>query len=596
MTPRALRSLWPLLALACACDASWQGAPTATFPARYELSLTGPTAPFRDPAPLITAQPDPPDGTLEVRFALDGVVQSVDLTAPYSATLDLAAAWGGPRRLTATARRADGAVAHASLDLDYDPLGPFVTVVSPAAGTRVAPAGGALEVSFLASDPYGIAAGAVQIGDAAPVAIPLPGLALTVPVPPTSAELPATGALSYWLDDTTGNRTQGTVPFVQTHERFRLGLSGGGAMFALPGGRLAVLDAAGGLRVLGADGKVAWTKAGGEAPILEVFAAAGGDLVITRHTGGFSEALADVERLHADGTPVWSWPAPGLLASQAVYVPATDALLALRRTADFLTMVAVLVDAGGVETELLTAGTAEIFALAATPAGASPPGVAVAVSTHVSVFDPSGAPAWSADLPTLLFLETLLTREALMMRWASSTGYTRSILSSGGTVTDLGNTDPVVAAPNGDVLVTALPPTGPETVSRVTPAGSVAWQVSLDAWVTSIVAAGDRAALTTSSGVHLVDAAGTAVPWIPGPQGGLYVPLLPRVMLGPVGPFYVVDQGLNASGRVHRVAPGGVTLWHETLDGASSAGAVTDDGALSLVVTNGDTAARVFAP
>ncbi|MFT3766072.1 MAG: hypothetical protein QM820_11230 [Minicystis sp.] len=602
MSARALRSLIPILALTCACDASWQGAPGAEFPAPYAIALVGPEAPFNGPV-TITATPDPPDGTLEVRFAVDGALADIDVTAPYAFTLDLTQAWGGPRHVTAIALRTDGTTAEASIDVTYDPLSPFVTVLAPAAGTRIAADGGTIEAAFLANDPFGIGAAAVQIDGEASIPLPLASLAISVPVP-AATSLPAARTLSWWIDDRTGNRTAGSVPFVQTHERFDMSISGA-AVFSLPGERFAVFtDSA--LRVHEADGSVAWTREAGTSTLTMGFPTKGGDIVTGVALSRFSSTPDFLERRRPDGSLAWRWPTlDGALIVDVHYLAANDSLVALRWANGGTTADVVLVDAAGIENQITSFPAFASVTLAATPDLAAPAGFAVSTSSimsdpvpvDVTVFDISGAPAWTCQLPSPATF-SMLTRDALLTASFGDASVQRDIVGPGGLVNSLGFLATSVIAPNGDVIVNGPAPADPTTLSRVRPDGSIAWQVPLGMSIEEVVMLGDRVSVSTGSRIRVIDAAGDIVEWSLGPHEDLYVPHQPRAVLTSSGAFYVVDRDGFTQARIHRAGPDGVTVWREIYPGIPNmlVPVVAGDERLLLSIHDTQQRLRVFAP
>ncbi|MFT3765161.1 MAG: hypothetical protein QM820_06545 [Minicystis sp.] len=553
---RARTHLLALLALACAHCAP---------PDPYALTIAGPTTPFHGPA-TITATPQPADGTVAVRFSVDGEVRAEVDAAPYTATLDLAQAWGGIRHVTAVAERADGATAEASIDLTYDPIGPFVTVLAPMGTPRVRPEGGAIDVAFLASDPSGLAAGAVQVEGDAPLSLPLPALALSVPISPAE-ELPAVRAISWWIDDAAGNRTEGKLPFIQTHERFRTLTTTPNTTIRLPGERLAVLSETR-LFTYEADGQVAWSFDPEGNPFLRASPAKDGDLFVARARPDAPHAISSVRRLHADGSAVWEWSVgPDRTASDMAYVAGSDSLLVLHQTDDPTSeRVSLVAPTGGSApvTDLGLYGT-----ILASPGEASPGGFAIGSpvdggTTHYDIYDASGALAWGCDMRN--GTTSLATRDALVGFADTPQGVRMVLRGPAGIVADLGAVTTPEITPDGDLLFTSVQPDGSGTATRMHPDGSIAWQTQMAEPIRLLFAGRDHVALGAGSAVRVVGAAGAAVDWVPAPEGvGLFPSGTGGATVSPSGAFYVYGVIDGAAVRVFRADATGKTLWHETI-------------------------------
>lgn len=560
----ALVTLAPLLLLGAACDSSWQGAPVAEGSPRYTLALAGPAGPFRGPV-TITATPDPPDGTLEVRFVIDGALADVDVTAPYTTTLDFTLQWGGPRRVTAVARRADGATAEAALDLTYDALAPFVTVVAPAAGAQVPLAATALDVSFVAGDVSGLASATVRVDDGEPLALSLPALALSVPLPAAPPVFPRQRTLGWSFTDQVGNQATGEVPFVQRHERFSTESLGGGA-FTLPGGR--VLLAGETLRMLEADGSVAWERDAADGPFDGTAAAADGGGV-TMPWDAVASAFPRLERFRADGATAWRWPVEeGSILVTHVYVPDADVVFGVVFDAPSATNALYRVDAGGSAQLLADLGPSMPVGFLTTPPGEAQPGVLLYVGdgagpTDVRMFDAGGALAWSGV--TQHWPYQVLTRDAVLGSVASPGEQPVVGLLGPGGFLPLGFSPDATfkVAPNGDVLVQAG-----ATLTRLRPDGATVWQAPVPVNMAWYPIGPDRVMVWESFAVHFLDATGAAVPWLKlAPEGGVPPPGdLVGTYVTP-GALYLIETDAFATTRVHRVGADGVDRWTETFAG-----------------------------
>ena len=548
-----------LLVLCCACSGPASDPPPKRPP--FAITIAGPTGPFAGLAE-ITATPEPADGTLWVRFSVDDEAREIDFAPPYTASLDLSGDWSGDHRITASAYRDDGATAEASMDVLFDGLGPFVTVLSPLTGARVPLEGGMIDVAFVASDPQGLAGGAVQVDDGEPIAVPLSSLALTVPIPAASS-LPKKPALSWWFDDTLGNRSQGKVELLQSHERFHVSLGKGGTVLPMSDQRLAVLTQQE-VRAYDADGTVAWVTSMPSTFSLRGLSAGNGELFVMGAKVGES---TKVRRLHTDGSIAWEWPGPATNDDKFAHVAASDSLLVMRN-----------VGLGGVEAVLVgPTGASKVvksypagfdaWPLVA-PSGASPGGFAAAtgaglgteVMVHFDVFDPAGAPAWSCDLGAMPASSVLLTRDVLSASVSMPGGWQYALASSGGTTTVLGAGGPAIAAPNGDLVLAADSPFG--AVVRVRPDGSMVWKALLGAATMRLSAAGDRVAVSTPKSIRVIDANGDVVKWMPDDDA---LSTTPIAVLSPSGAFYVIGTLASGDQRVYRVAADGTTLWYETL-------------------------------
>ncbi|APR74764.1 Hypothetical protein A7982_00110 [Minicystis rosea] len=595
------------LVLASACHGTEDDDSVPHFPAGYSLALTGPKAPFSGPA-TIKATPSPADGTLEVSFSIDGEQQDVDLTAPYAMTLDLSQQWGGTRHVTAIARRADGAKAEASLDITYDPLGPFVTVLSPAVGTRVPPEGGVIDAAFVANDPHGLAEGAIRLDEEAPIPIPLTSLSLSIPVSAMTS-LPATRALSWSFTDTIGNRTEGTISLTQTHEELDIPIADALAAFSLPGGGLSIMTSTT-IRTTAPNGTISWIRGTDDTSVYNrAFATTGGDVVALTGEIVAPSALRKLRRFRADGAVAWEWPDwPDRRLTTATYVPATDALLVAEHKGNTSSGETFLLDATGQEKWLTPVEASTGVALVTTPPGAALAGIAVVranwsnspAEPQLEVFDAQGTPAWSATLPTDTYPDALLSRDALLVRDIVTNGNEQYIVGPGGIVAALTINGNVAFAPNGDLIAAGLFPAPPETISRVRPDGSIVWQVALDEPLTGLTAVGDRVGVSTLSQVWVIDAQGNPIAWTLGPHDDLYVPTAPRLTLMPSGAFYVVDSVDGNRVRVHSAGPDGVTRWRETFDGFPGPGLpfqqASDDERGIVFVSDPALHLRVFSP
>ncbi|MFT3775484.1 MAG: hypothetical protein QM820_59815 [Minicystis sp.] len=439
-------------------------------------------------------------------------------------------------------------------------------MIAPAANEHAPPEGGTIDVAFLASDPSGLAGGAVQIDGADPVPIPLASLAVSVPIP-GAKDLPATPQLTWWFDDAVGNRTQGTVPLVQTHERFRQNLEMTGQSFVQPDGRLVVVESSL-VRAYEKDGSVAWTMSAGAQSFGNVIPAAGGDFLLVRSSQGDLGSFDEVLRLHADGAVAWKWPESGVTTLSAMaYVAASDSLVVVVLGDVTGAPTSFLIGPAGHETVVASSTEGTSVWPVATPAGATPGGFALGTSTsgpdfHFDVFDAAGAPVWSCDLANVYPLPLLMTRDALLGAVQTSNGYQQGIQRPGLSALPLGIGKVFTLAPNGDFVTT---PNGgsDDVVTRYRPDGSVAWQVPMGAPVTALVASGDRVAVTMGTALRIVDAAGGTVDWIP--DADPWLPTSPTAALDASGGFYVVGALASLNQRVYRAAADGTTLWHETV-------------------------------
>src|SRR4051794_12509715 len=96
----------PLVAVLALVSSCSHGAPAGEG-SSFSLALTGPSGTFNHDA-TVTATPSPADGSLAVRFLIDGALSGEAVGTPYTATLDFSHAWGGVHHVTALAGRADG--------------------------------------------------------------------------------------------------------------------------------------------------------------------------------------------------------------------------------------------------------------------------------------------------------------------------------------------------------------------------------------------------------------------------------------------------------------------------------------------------------
>ncbi|APR82813.1 Hypothetical protein A7982_08162 [Minicystis rosea] len=580
------------LALVCSCGSKNE---PGTSP--YAVTIRGPTMTFNGAAE-VSATPEPADGTTAVSFTVDGVPRAVDTEAPYAVSLDLSHDWGGVHRITAVAHRTDGAVAEASIDVTYDPLGPFVTLLAPTAGARISPKDGTFDVSFVASDPSGLGAGEVQLDGAEPVSIPLPSLSLSVPISKPIA-LPTTPALSWWIEDTLGNRTQGSLSLLQSYERFGVAVGGLGTVHPLPGRRLAVVSLSQ-VRAFEPDGSPAWALTGPPSQKASATPTTGGDLLVQWLT---LQGTTEVQRLHPNGTVAWTWSSGLTLGTQRmVYVAESDSVLMLQRQGSQGSFTASLLDPTGQETHVKTyAPSYDVWPLA-TPPGVSPGGFALGATNggttaHYDVFDPVGTPAWSGDFSTSFEKTVLLTRDAIFGPLPMADGSQYGILGAGGTTADLGVVDRSLVTANGDVVMSTHTPTS-NTVSRVRADGSVVWQASFGAPVTDLSGSGDRIGVTTITLLHVVDASGSVVAWAP--DADPWFVDSPRAVFGPSGAFYVVVGEIGSDHkRIYRAAADGTTLWHETLfEGGDlrTESIAPDDDRLVVSMQGPTTRMHVFEP
>ncbi|APR82839.1 Hypothetical protein A7982_08188 [Minicystis rosea] len=583
------RTLLPaILVLVCSC-----GAPERD-PA-YALTITGPTGPFRG-ALEVTAIPEPADGTVEVRFEVDGEERAVDGAAPFAASIDLSHDWGGSHHITAVAHRDDGATAEASMEVTYDPLGPFVTLVKPATGVRVSPAGSMLDVVFAASDLSGLAAGAVQLGDGAPTAVPLPSLTLSIEVP-KSVALPTKPELSWWFDDTVGNRTQGSIGIEQSYERFSTTFESPGQVLPLPDRRFAVVSPSQ-VRAFEPDGRAAWTLAAPAIAASSALSVVGGDLVVAWS----APDTALVQRIHPDGTVAWAWSTKLTIVQAMAYVAESDSLVMLVKSNESLSTTASLLGPTGKATLVKTYPTNTGVALVVTPPGVSPGGFALgspysSTMARYEVFDAAGAPAWSFDLANFSTFTTLLTRDVLFGPVSVEDPKYFALVGPQGIVADLGDVDASLTAANGDVVIGTHTATT-NAVSRLRPDGSTVWNAQLPAPVLALSGGNDRFGVTTVSSLHVVDAAGGVVQWIPDAD-----PMLPTVLraeLSPADGFYVLGDLTSTQHRVYRAGADGTTLWHETLfdsDQIRAEPLVSDDKRLVVSVQSPTTTTlHLFEP
>jgi hypothetical protein len=549
------------LAVMLALVSSCSPAPHASR-GSYALALTGPAGPFKNAA-LVTATPAPADGTVAVSFLVDGVQTSLVTASPFTATLDFSHAWGGTHHVTAIAGRDDGASAEAAIDVTYDPLGPAVNVIAPQMGAHVTPEGGVLDISIHASDPGGLAAGEVRLDDAPPVPIPLPSLTFSVPLAAVK-DLPASTKLSWWLADAAGNRTEGTIPLVRTHERFSAPAADSMPVFETPDGHVEVVSPTA-IQSYDVGGHVAWSLPAGPVIYVGALPAKGGDLLLVEET----QVNPVVERVRADGSSAWTWPTvPSTSIVAATYLAAGDSLVGVRSQTDFTDVVAVLVDGAGHESPLATYPYQQSILALATPDGAPSAGFAVispgdsAVAT-ADIYDPAGALAWSASPVSAYPLPLLLTRDALLGEFDASGQF--AIQGPGGLVAALGAISTYQAAPNGDALIVGLPPAGADTVTRLRPDGSVVWETKMDGAVMAVSAAGDRVAVAAGASVRFVDAAGGTIDWKREPDDDGWTPAITTAAFSPSGAFYLTGQLANLNQRVYRVNADGTTRWHETL-------------------------------
>ncbi|APR74922.1 Hypothetical protein A7982_00268 [Minicystis rosea] len=589
MSSRTL--LAAILVSCCSCSAPEPDLGTEARP--YALTITGPTGPFRGHAE-VTATPEPADGTVEVRFEVDGDERAVDEMAPFAASIDMSPDWGGAHLIKAIARRQDGATAEASIEVTYDPLGPFVTMLKPALGTRVSPEGGKIDVAFLANDPSGLAGGEVKVGDGAPMSVPLSSLSLEVLVPKAVA-LPATPEVSWWFDDTVGNRTQGaTTSVLQSYEVFSASLETA-HVYPLPGRRLALL-ATSQLVAIEADGTPAWKLDGPLCEASTAVPAGGGDLLVMWST---VQGTTRIQRVKPDGTVAWTWSNEVTSPNRAVYVAEIDGLLIVQRLAIKEGFTALLLDQTGQTTNVKTFPEEREVWPFATPPGVSPGGFALGSAGpnedvgHYEVFDIAGAPLWSADLSSIFLATMMLTRDAIFGPMPMAKQYSPTMVGPGGTIADIGICDVVVVAPNGDLVFSAG-----TTLTRLHPDGSVVWGVPLPSAPSIAGMAGDRIGVSTETSTYVIDGMGGVLEWVP--DADTELPIAPRVVLDPSGKLrYVVATLANKNERVYRVAEDGATLWHETLfdpGGLSSETFATDDERLVVFTRVPAVRMHVFEP
>ncbi|APR74921.1 Hypothetical protein A7982_00267 [Minicystis rosea] len=558
-----------LLALVCSCGTPGRD-PVIERPP-FAVTMTGPTAPFRGPAD-VTATPEPADGVVEVRFEVDGAERARDTTAPYAASLDFSHDWGGAHHIKALAFRDDGSKAEASIDVSYDPLGPFVTVLKPATGLRVSPTGGMVDVAFAASDPNGLAAGSVQIAGGAPTAVPLSSLALTVEVP-KALDPPANTELSWWFEDTLGNRTQGAINLLQSSVQLSATFDRMGQVFPLPGRRMAVLLPSR-LHAIEADGSPVWTLDGSPSQFAGGVSAVGGDLLVEWFPPGGGVV---VQRVHPDGSVAWTWSSdPSFATVRALYVAESDSLLVLRRKSAEDGLTALLLGPTASETPVKTyTSDVDVWPFA-TPPGASPGGFALcsasgAAMAQCDVFDGAGAAVWSFTLGSFDASTALLTRDALYGPVEVADPLHFAIVGPGGIVADLGDVDRSLVAANGDVVIGTHTPTD-SAVTRLHPDGGTVWQVPLSAPVTDLSGGSDRVGVTTGTSLRVVDATGGVVEWMSDADPWKLVS--PRMVPAPSGAFYAIGDLASGNKRVYRAAADGTTLWHETLFELGTLGAV----------------------
>ncbi|APR74917.1 Hypothetical protein A7982_00263 [Minicystis rosea] len=378
----------------------------------FAVTMTGPTGPFRGLAD-VTATAEPADGVVEVRFQVDDDERAVDKVAPYAASLDFSLDWGGAHRITAVAVRDDGSKAEASIDVSYDPLGPFVTVLKPVTGLRVSPTGGTVDVAFAASDPNGLAVGSVQLSGGMPMAVPLPSLALTVEVP-KALDLPVKPELSWWFEDTLGNRTQGSLSFLQSYERFGTTFSAKGTVFPLPGKRLAVLSPSQ-LRALEPDGGVAWVLDGPPSQESEGAVSLSGDLFVAWTS---SKGDTQIQRVHPDGTVAWTWSSEFANMRRILYVAESDSVLFLQGQGAKAGFAAWLIGPNGQTTPVKTFTPGVDVRPFVTPPGVSPGGFALGstsddLDSHYDVYDAAGTLVWSRGLTSSFDRTALLSRDVI---------------------------------------------------------------------------------------------------------------------------------------------------------------------------------------
>ncbi|APR74919.1 Hypothetical protein A7982_00265 [Minicystis rosea] len=479
----SMRTLLPaLLALVCSCSAP-EPDPVIERPP-FAVTMTGPTGPFRGAAD-VTAIPEPADGVVEVRFQVDDDERAVDKVAPYAASLDFSLDWGGAHRITAVAVRDDGSKAEASIEVSYDPLGPFVTVVKPATGLRVSPSGAMVDVAFAASDPNGLAAGSVQLTGGMSMAVPLPSLAFAIEVP-KALDLPAKPELSWWFDDTLGNRTQGSLSFLQSYERFSAAFGAEGRVYPLSGGRLAVLSKLQ-LRALEPDGGVAWVLDGPPSQLSEAIVTVGGDLLVMWTS---LQLVAQIQRVHPDGTVAWTWLSEMSPTRRMAYVAESDSLLFLQRQGSMDSFAASLIGPTGQTTFVRSFPSDQDVWPFVSPPGASPGGFALGstggdVNAHYDVYDAAGTPAWSCELSAYFDQTKMLTRDAIYGPLPTQDANDFTLVGPSGTIADLGKIERFLAMANGDVVVSTF--TGTDSaVTRLRPDGSTVWQVPFPAYVTEL--------------------------------------------------------------------------------------------------------------
>jgi hypothetical protein len=262
---------------------------------------------------------------------------------------------------------------------------------------------------------------------------------------------------------------------------------------------------------------------------------------------------------------------------------------------------------------MLTALDATTFVqLLASRAGASPAGVAVVevngspdptLPVHISFFGVDGTPVATVDRDGSTSAFEMLTRDVVLVE-QGTVGTEKVLLRADGTTRSLGNGTVLAVPPNGDVVTNALPPSGPNTVTRLHPDGTVVWQTSMGADVLAVETDNEHVAVTMAKALTIIDAAGAVVAWTPGPQADFLPPRVPRAVLSPSGGFYVVDQPIMNLLRVYRAGADGVTLWRETYDdtpGLTFPSPVTpapsiDERLLLPVVAGTSVLLRVFDP